>query len=181
MATHPHRAAAHDAARSHGTVEPEHGASGSAPQSGFKLPGTTRRVPATVAMPVIVAVAFGLFTIFRTHSDGTKGGPAMLYGLCAAVVSGALGLYLVHFQRTMITETRALSYGALFGLSMGWVYSLGGESILKSCGFGLGMGAVMFVVSLYIFRGHRVREPHGSHRPHAAGRSPVPRRAHAVR
>ncbi|MFI9049273.1 hypothetical protein [Streptomyces sp. NPDC053427] len=180
METHPQRREAPDArtARSHGSVEPEHGASTAAPETGFRIPGTTRRVPATVAMPLIVALAFGCFTIFRTHTDGTKGGQAILYGLCAAVVSGALGLYLVHFQRTMITETRAIGYGALFGVSMGWVYSLGGESILKSTGFGLGLGAVMFVVSLYIFRGHRVREPHGLHRPHTA--HPMPHRTHAA-
>ncbi|MFJ9851206.1 hypothetical protein [Streptomyces sp. NPDC101150] len=181
METHPQRREAPGtrAARSHGSVEPERGASAVTPDTGFRLPGTTRRVPATVTVPIMAALAFGCFTIFRTHAAGIKGGPAMLYGLCAAVVTGALGLYLVHFQRTMITETRAVSYGALFGVSMGWVYSLGGESVLKSTGFGLGMGAVMFVVSLYVFRGHRVREPHGLHRPHTAHH--MPHHAHAAR
>ncbi|MEU9114786.1 hypothetical protein AB0D04_24085 [Streptomyces sp. NPDC048483] len=182
METHPRRRAAGHAraARSHGTVEPEHGATGVTPDTGLPLPGTRRRVPATVALPVIAALAFGCFTIFRVHAAGTKGGPAMLFGLCAAVVTGALGLWLVHFQSTMITEVRALAYGALFGASVGWNYSLGGETLLKSCGFGLGMGAVMFVVSLYLFRGHRVREPHGPHRPRTAHRTHLPERVHTA-
>ncbi|MFF4952775.1 hypothetical protein ACWC2K_03425 [Streptomyces chattanoogensis] len=182
METHPQRREPDHAraARSHGTVEPEHGASAVTPDTGFRLPGTTRRVPTTVALPVIAAVAFGLFTIFRVHTAGTKGGPAILYGLAAAIVTGALGLYLVHFQRTMITESRAAAYGALFGASVGWNYSLGGETVLKSCGFGLGMGAVMFVVSLYIFRTHRDREPHGPHRPRAAHRTRLPQRVPAA-
>lgn len=90
----------------------------------------------------------------------------MLYGLAGFVVSGALGLVVAHFQSSLITETRAAAYGALFGCSMGWAYSLGGESILKSSAFGLTLGAVMFVAALYIFRTHRTREPHGLHRPH---------------
>ncbi|MFG2095375.1 hypothetical protein [Streptomyces sp. NPDC048612] len=162
------------AARSHGTVETEHGAT-AATRSLEKSPRTAgtmgmkeraRHIPATVSLPVITALAFGCFIIFRTHTAGIKGGPAMLYGLSGAVVSGALGLIVVHFQSTLITETRAAAYGTLFGCSMGWVYSLGGEAILKSCAFGFTMGAVMFVAALYVFRTHRTREPHGLHRPH---------------
>ncbi|MEE4423155.1 hypothetical protein [Streptomyces bugieae] len=123
------------AARSHGTVEGEHGATagprpGSAERASGRSGTTSRlaamaeRVPATVAWPLIAALAFGLFTIFRTHTAGTKGGPALLYGVAAAVVSGVLGLLVARHQSSMLTETRALSYGALFGLSIGWVYSL---------------------------------------------------------
>lgn len=158
------------AARSHGTVEVEHGATATAaPQEQpSRLAAMAGRIPPTVSVPIIAALAFGCFTIFRTHAAGIKGGPAMLYGLTAAVVTGVLGVIVVHFQSSMVTETRALSYGALFGASVGWNYSLGGESILKSVAFGFVLGAVMFVTSLYIFRGHREREPHGEHRPHKA-------------
>ncbi|GAB7032930.1 hypothetical protein AB0G35_06610 [Streptomyces sp. NPDC021749] len=160
------------AARSHGEVEVEHGATagpGPADRTAgdsktSRLAALAERVPATVTWPVIAAVTFGLFTIFRTHTAGTKGGPALLYGVAAAVVSGALGLLLVRYQSSMLTETRALSYGALFGLSMGWVYSLGGEPILKSCIFGFIMGGIMFLSALYLFRAHSAREPHGRHR-----------------
>ncbi|MFF8790472.1 hypothetical protein [Streptomyces sp. NPDC015125] len=180
MDQHAHR---HDAraARSHGTVDVEHGATANArshdPQRAPRPAGRAgmadrvKHIPATVSLPIITALAFGCFTIFRTHTDGTKGGPAMLYGLAAFVVSGALGLVVAHFQSSMITETRALAYGTLFGCSIGWVYSLGGESILKSSAFGFTLGAVMFVVALYVFRTHRVREPHGKHRPHKPHRT----------
>ncbi|MFD9209829.1 hypothetical protein ACFVZM_26585 [Streptomyces sioyaensis] len=162
------------AARSHGTVETEHGATAPAPgRAGApqRSPGMAGRIPAKVSLPIITALAFGLFTIFRTHTDGTKGGPAMLYGLAAFVVSGALGLVVAHFQSSLLTETRAIAYGVLFGGALGWCYSLGGEAILKSCAFGFTMGAVMFVASLYVFRTHRVREPHGEHRPHKPHRT----------
>ncbi|REK89493.1 hypothetical protein DY245_15500 [Streptomyces inhibens] len=159
------------AARSHGTVDVERGATANAhtPERASGMAGMAaraKRIPPRVSLPIITALAFGCFTIFRTHTDGTKGGPAMLYGLAAAVVTGVLGLMVAHFQSSMVTETRALAYGALFGASIGWAYSLGGESILKSCAFGFTFAACMFVVALYIFRTHRVREPHGEHRPH---------------
>ncbi|MGW7572428.1 hypothetical protein [Streptomyces sp. NPDC054765] len=170
---HPHGARA---ARSHGTVDVEHGATANAqargrqpaprPEGMAGMAARARHIPPTVSLPIITALAFGCFTIFRTHTDGTKGGPAMLYGLAGAVVTGALGLVVAHFQSSMITETRAAAYGTLFGCALGWVYSLGGEAILKSSAFGLTMGAVMFVAALYVFRTHRVREPHGIHRPH---------------
>ncbi|MFF2810965.1 hypothetical protein ACFVT2_28070 [Streptomyces sp. NPDC058000] len=165
------------AARSHGTVEPEHGASVSGLE-GRPAADTMRHPPLSLALPVIAALCFGCYTIWMAHTGGTKGGQAALLGLIAAVVTGILGVTLVHFQPTMITETRALAYGALFGASMGWLYSLGGSapSVLSSVGWGGGMFFVMFVVSLYVFRTHRAREPHGLHRPrepHAAGHQRV--------
>ncbi|WEB42091.1 hypothetical protein MOV08_24395 [Streptomyces yunnanensis] len=170
------------AARSHGTVEPEHGAtlSGIAERSAPETTG--RRIPTPVALAVVAAICFGCYTIWMDHTNGATGGQAALLGLIAAVVTGILGVTLVHFQSTMITETRALAYGALFGASMGWLYSLGGStpSVLKSTGWGLVMFAVMFVVSLYVFRTHREREPHGLHRPHPphASRLHLPHTAH---
>ncbi|MFH8567225.1 hypothetical protein [Streptomyces sp. NPDC017993] len=152
------------AARSHGAVEAEHGATANDSRTPAGPPAG-RRLPATVVLPVLAALGFGCYTIWIDHTSGAKGAQAALLGLIAAVVSGALGLVLVHFQSSMITDTRALAYAALFGCAMGWLYSLSGPSVLKSVGWGLIMGGVMFVVSLYVFRSHRVREPHGLHRP----------------
>ncbi|WP_043264761.1 hypothetical protein [Streptomyces sp. CT34] len=162
------------AARSHGTVEPEHGATVAVPEERTVV-GTAHRTRLSVALPVIAALGFGCYTIWLAHTTGDSGGHAALLGLIAAVVSGALGVPLVHFGPTMITETRALAYAALFGTAMGWLYSVSGPSVLKSSGWGVVMFAVMFVVSLYVFRTHRVREPHGPHRPRTAH---SPRTAH---
>src|SRR2546423_10917406 len=63
METHPERRETPQtpearAARSHGTVEPEHGASAVSPDTGLRIPGTMRRVPATVTAPILAALAF---------------------------------------------------------------------------------------------------------------------------
>ncbi len=155
------------AARSHGTIDAEHGATANASGTPSRPPAG-RHLPATVVLPVLAALGFGCYTIWIDHTSGAKGAQAALLGLIAAVVSGALGLVLVHFQSSMLTETRALAYAALFGCAMGWLYSISGPSVLKSVGWGLIMGGCMFVVSLYLFRAHRVREPHGLHRPRRA-------------
>ncbi|MFJ9410529.1 hypothetical protein [Streptomyces sp. NPDC101393] len=177
MEKHAHRRGA-TAARSHGAVDPEHGATAADPPNRSaqgtrptrSAQGARRHIPLALALPVIAALGFGCYTLFLNHLAGAKGAQAALLGLIAAVVSGALGLLLVRYQSSMLTETRALAYGALFGTAMGWLYSLGGESVLKSSVWGIIMAAAMFVVSLYLFRSHRVREPHGLHRPHAARR-----------
>ncbi|MGV4923207.1 DMT family transporter [Streptomyces sp. BHT-5-2] len=171
------------AARSHGTVEPEHGATLSGPVERTTPEAPGRRMRPALVLPIIAALCFGCYTIWMDHTNGAKGGQAALLGLIAAVVTGALGVTLVHFQSTMITETRALAYGALFGASMGWLYSLGGStpSVLKSTAWGLVMFGVMFIASLYVFRTHREREPHGLHRPrhaHTTRRPHVPHAAH---
>ncbi|MFH8403509.1 hypothetical protein ACH4FX_01875 [Streptomyces sp. NPDC018019] len=130
-----------------------------------------------VALPVAAALLYGLWTVFVDRTSGSSLGHAWLLGLIAAVVSGVLGLLLVRVQSTLITEVRALAYGALFGTAMGCLYSIShatGPSILESVRMGLIMGAVMFVVSLYVFRTHRTREPHGRHRPRRAHRHPHP-------
>ncbi|MFH8346134.1 Bax inhibitor-1/YccA family protein [Streptomyces sp. NPDC018045] len=129
-----------------------------------------------LALPVAAAALYGLWTVFVDRTSGSSLGHAWLLGLIAAVVSGALGLALVSVQSTLISEVRALAYGALFGTAMGYLYSIShtsGPSILESIRMGLVLGAVMFVVSLYVFRTHRIREPHGQHRPRRA-RHPHP-------
>ncbi|WP_438487500.1 hypothetical protein [Streptomyces sp. S186] len=171
------------AARSHGTVEPEHGATLVGPVERAAPEATARRMRPALVLPIIAALCFGCYTIWMDHTNGAKGGQAALLGLIAAVVTGVLGVTLVHFQATMLTETRALAYGALFGASMGWLYSLGGStpSVLKSTVWGLVMFGVMFIASLYVFRTHRDREPHGLHRPrraHTPRRPHVPHAAH---
>ncbi|MFI2237056.1 hypothetical protein [Streptomyces chrestomyceticus] len=145
-------------------------APGSASERGS---GSKRRGMSTtaLALPVAAAVLYGLWTAFVDRTSGSSLGHAWLLGLIAAVVSGVLGLALVSVQSTLITEVRALAYGALFGTATGYLYSIShttGPSILESVRMGLVLGAVMFVVSLYIFRTHRTREPHGEHRPRGA-------------
>ncbi|GCD37020.1 hypothetical protein OEIGOIKO_04802 [Streptomyces chrestomyceticus JCM 4735] len=146
-------------------------APGSASERGS---GSKRRGMSTTALtlPVAAAALYGLWTAFVDRTSGSSLGHAWLLGLIAAVVSGVLGLALVSVQSTLITEVRALAYGALFGTAMGYLYSIShttGPSILESVRMGLVLGAVMFVVSLYIFRTHRTREPHGEHRPRGTG------------
>ncbi|MFD7661776.1 hypothetical protein [Streptomyces sp. NPDC059788] len=178
--------------RPHGaTADPQPRAQ-SQPPSPSPSPSTSRpksrgMSPATLALPVAAAALYGLWTAFVDRTSGSSLGHAWLLGLIAAAVTGVLGLALVRVQSSLITEVRSLSYAVLFGGAMGYLYSISGgasgPSILESVRMGLIMGAVMLVVSLYVFRTHRTREPHGEHRPrrahgahraHQAGRHPRP-------
>ncbi|WP_053700965.1 hypothetical protein [Streptomyces sp. NRRL F-5755] len=150
------------------SVHPDNPAAASGPHG---------RSTTAVALPVAAALLYGLWTVFVDRTSGSSLGHAWLLGLITAVVSGVLGLLLVRVQSTLVTEVRALAYGAFFGTAIGYLYSISGtagHTTLESVRMGAVMGAVMFAVSLYIFRTHRVREPHGEHRPRRAHRHPHP-------
>ncbi|OKH97802.1 hypothetical protein A6A06_32090 [Streptomyces sp. CB02923] len=170
METPVHRHGATADARSQPTSQAtSRGSQATSRGSHAKTRGESRGTSTTaLAVPVAAAVLYGLWTTFVDRTSGSSLGHAWLLGLIAAVVSGVLGLALVRIQSTLVTEVRALSYGVLFGTAIGYLYSLSGPpgpSLLESVRMGLVMGAVMFAVSLYVFRTHRTREPHGEHRP----------------
>ncbi|POX41511.1 hypothetical protein C3486_08605 [Streptomyces sp. Ru73] len=112
-------------------------------------------VALSTGVPVVGGIAYGIYAGLLDHSTGSSSIHAFVLGLIAMAVTVVLGLALMHAQDRMITEVRALAYGALFGASMGFLYNLAATSTaLKATGYGALFGAIMFVVSLYLFRTH---------------------------
>ncbi len=109
---------------------------------------------ATWAVPVAGAFVLGLYTVFLAHDNGWTQGMGWLLGLVAALVTGGLGHVLIRQRHTMITEVRAAAFGALFGISMGFLYSLTDVSVLRASGVGLSLGLAMGVVAYYVFYAH---------------------------
>lgn len=115
---------------------------------------------ASTAVPVVGGLAYGLYAALLNEGNGASAISSLLIGVVAAIVTAGLGTLLMHRQSALLTEVRALAYGALFGSTMGFLYSLAGPgSILKSTGMGLTFGILMFAVSLYFFRAHGAPEP----------------------
>ncbi|MEV0602882.1 hypothetical protein AB0I82_26815 [Streptomyces sp. NPDC050315] len=109
----------------------------------------------TTVVPVAGGIAYGIYAGLLDHSTGSSGVHAFVLGLIATAVTMVLGLALMHSQSRMITEVRALSYGVMFGATMGFLYSLAGTStVLKASGMGALFGVIMLVVALYLFRTH---------------------------
>lgn len=113
------------------------------------------QLTASTAVPVVGGIAYGIYAGLLAHSNGSSDAHSVVLGVIAAVVTAALGWALMSRQSRMFTELRALAYGVLFGCTMGFLYSLAGTSTpLRAAGVGAVFGAVMLVVSLYIFRNH---------------------------
>ncbi|MFD0382901.1 hypothetical protein ACFQ2B_12535 [Streptomyces stramineus] len=75
-------------------------------------------------------------------------------GLAVAVVSMGAGYVLLRERNRMVAEVRAAAFGALFGCSMGFLYSLAGGTVLRAVEIGLLLGLGMGLASYYVFHWH---------------------------
>ncbi|MET9290395.1 hypothetical protein [Streptomyces sp. NPDC003077] len=123
-------------------------------------PNRPRSMTTAAGLVATAAFVYGAYMIFVDRTSGDSLGRAGILGLISFVVSLALGLLVIGVQRFLINEQRALLYGAVFGVTTGFMYSVTGPSILRCMAVGAMLGAAMFVVSLYLFRNLRVPEPH---------------------
>lgn len=106
------------------------------------------------AAPVTGGVALGLYAVFISSQHGGSTLHAWLVGIVAALVSIAVGHVLIRERHRMVAEVRAAAFGALFGVSMGFLYSLAGPTALRASEIGLLMGLGMGLVSYYVFYLH---------------------------
>jgi hypothetical protein len=98
----------------------------------------------SVAIPAFIALCYCLYAAFIAGDNGWSTGLTWLI----ALVSG-------RWQSGRQPETVAAVYGVIFGLAMGYLLSLNGWSILKSCGSGLALAAAMAVSVFYIDHTHQ--------------------------
>ncbi|MFI9720532.1 hypothetical protein ACIHFE_12870 [Streptomyces sp. NPDC052396] len=105
-------------------------------------------------IPVIGGVVLGLYTVFLSHNNGFSEGSGWLLGLVAAVIATGVGYLLVRERNAMTTEARAITFGALLGVSIGFLHSVAGGTWLRSCGIGLFSGIGMGLLSYYVFYEH---------------------------
>ncbi|MBB4894688.1 ABC-type Mn2+/Zn2+ transport system permease subunit [Streptomyces olivoverticillatus] len=106
---------------------------------------------AAVAVPVVGGLALGLYTVFLAHDNGYSELQGWLVGLIAAIASGGLGYVLIRRRNSMMAEVRAAAFGALFGASMGFLYSLTGGTVLRASSIGLLFGLGLGVTAYYLF------------------------------
>ncbi|MFI9311428.1 hypothetical protein [Streptomyces triculaminicus] len=105
-------------------------------------------------VPVLGGAILGLYAVFLAHDNGFSEGGGWVLGIVAGVIAAALGYFVIHERNQMITEVRATAFGTLFGVSMGFLRSLSGASVLDSCFVGLAFGLGMGLASYYIFYWH---------------------------
>ncbi|MFC0600350.1 hypothetical protein [Streptomyces palmae] len=109
-----------------------------------------------MVLPPVLGLCYGAWVGWVEHNHGTELFRSQMIGLIAAGLLTALCYGIAAFHHHVISEVRAVMYGAVFGLAMGFGYSVAGSSVLKSSLFGL-MFAVIGGVFVF-FRVH-TREP----------------------
>ncbi|MEE4491470.1 hypothetical protein [Streptomyces sp. BE230] len=117
--------------------------------------GTRARVqrPSTLswAVPVTLGVILGCYATSIVRDGGVLTGTRLALGLISGAVLAALCFGLGRVQKRLPAELAAAAYGALFGGSIGFLYSLSGKSVLAASVLGLLTGAGMLLAAFYAF------------------------------
>lgn len=99
----------------------------------------------------VLAVVYGLWAAEIGRGAGPITGYNVLLGVVAGVLFGA-GFLAVHiFGRGLPREQHAAAWAAFAGVSLGFAYSLSGESVLRSTGVGLAAAVLVLAVTFYRF------------------------------
>ncbi|MEN8649629.1 hypothetical protein ABCR94_02990 [Streptomyces sp. 21So2-11] len=110
-----------------------------------------RHLPAALGVPLVLGVLYGIYVAFMARDGSTLTGWNVLLGVLCGLIATALGALLVRNGGALPRELRAGAYGALFGVAMGFMHSLGDPSILRSVTMGTALGAALAVAAFYVF------------------------------
>lgn len=103
------------------------------------------------AVPVTLGVILGWYATSIVRGGGVLTGTQLALGLISGGVLAALCFGLGRVQKQLPVGLRAVAYGALFGGSIGFLYSLSGKSVLAASVLGLLTGAGMLLAAFYFF------------------------------
>ncbi|MGW1767326.1 hypothetical protein ACWCQL_25095 [Streptomyces sp. NPDC002073] len=121
-----------------------------APTASARHMGTLRDLSTGAwAWPLTLGLVYGVYAAFMKRQMGPVDAGNVFYGiLCGVLFAGVLFL-LARVGPRLRQEPRAAAYGAFAGIAMGYLYSLGGDSVLRSTGIGLAVGAVVGISAFY--------------------------------
>ncbi|MFE9395428.1 hypothetical protein [Streptomyces flavidovirens] len=102
-------------------------------------------------VPVVLGVVYGIYASFLARDAGPITGWNVGFGVLCAVVVAALCFLLGRTGGALIPLVRGAAYGALFGVALGFLHSLAGNSILDSVIVGGAAGAGLGAAAFYVF------------------------------
>ncbi|WP_405796870.1 hypothetical protein [Streptomyces sp. NBC_01506] len=111
-----------------------------------------RRIPIhTVAWPVSLGILYGIWAPFIQRHGSPLNALQITLGVVSGLAVAVLVFVLMRLPTTMATELRAMAYGTVAGVSVGFLHSLTYASVLRSSGIGLTVGVATAVATFYFF------------------------------
>ncbi|GAA2792724.1 hypothetical protein [Streptomyces showdoensis] len=105
-------------------------------------------------VPVTLGIAYGLYAPVIVRDGGPLTWGQLWLGLISAVVLAVSIHTLRRYGGRLRRELRAVAWGALTGIAIGFLYSLSGASIYSSSLLGLIVAAVNGGAAFYLFYTH---------------------------
>ncbi|MFC8508577.1 hypothetical protein ACFU3J_09095 [Streptomyces sp. NPDC057411] len=105
-------------------------------------------------LPVTLGIAYGLYAPVIARDGGALSWGQFWLGLISGVVL-AVSVYGLHrYGRALRRELRAVAWGALAGIAIGFLFSLSDASIYSSALLGLIVAGATFGAAFYLFYTH---------------------------
>ncbi|MFI0978132.1 hypothetical protein ACH4SP_14180 [Streptomyces sp. NPDC021093] len=139
---------AHAAAPGHASRVPGH-TSGTSHTS-----GTAHASRASWGIPLTLGVVYGVYIAFMARGSSPLTWANVGLGVLCGVIMTAIAYGVGKAGKRLGPGQRALSFAVPFGAGMGFLFSLGGASILTSVVYALALFAGMLVASYYAFYSH---------------------------
>ncbi|MCJ1678554.1 hypothetical protein MTF65_14585 [Streptomyces sp. APSN-46.1] len=108
------------------------------------------------AGPLVLGLFYGLWTAFIDRDKGPVTVANVFYGILCGALFAACVYGLDRIGSRLMREVHAAAYGAFAAIAMGYLYSLSGQSVLRSTCIGLAVGAGVGLAAFYRFY---TREP----------------------
>ncbi|MGW7050302.1 hypothetical protein [Streptomyces sp. NPDC054887] len=125
--------------------------SGSTRRSGSGRPETGPAGRRRIVVAVVLGLLYGYYAAFLARDAGPVTGLNFGFGMLCAAVVAALCLLLARAQGRMIPLVRAVAYGALTGVGVGFLHSLADNTVLDAVVIGGAVGAGLGAVAFYVF------------------------------
>lgn len=101
------------------------------------------------AAPVVLGIVYGIWAAANSRDGGAPTGGNILLGFVAGAAFAVLYTALRRIAPALPRELRAAAWAAFAGIAFGYLYSLGGASVLRSTGMAAVVAASVFAVTFY--------------------------------
>lgn len=121
-----------------------------------RLPGLSggRKLPVplrTIAVPVTLGILYGVWAPFIQRHGSPLNALQITLGVVSGLVLAILVFLLMRLPTTLEPELRAVAFGVVAGVSVGFLHSLTYASVLRSSGIGLTVGGAAAIATFYFF------------------------------